>query len=159
MFLNHKTKVGLGILAVLIFNTACSASPEKSSIGNDCNSLNFNLSALPSLVLVGTDLVELSTFNLEPRALSETYQAEIGGASLGLTVSDQSKKKIITRTFQEPGENQITSVFYPVCQSESLILAGDMKGKIVEDGLLVLEQKVEVEGIPSYLWVFYKAGN
>lgn len=159
MFLNHKTKVGFGLLAVLTFNTACSASSEKSGIGDDCSSLNFSLSGLPSLVLVGTDVVELSTFNLGLRELSETYQAEMGGASLGLTVSDQSKKKIITRTFKEPGENQLTSVFYPVCQSEELILAGDLKGKIVEEGLLVLEQKAEVEGIPSDLWIFYKVDN
>ncbi|GAA3930480.1 hypothetical protein [Litoribacillus peritrichatus] len=63
MFLNHKAKAGLGILVVLTFNMAFSESSENVDVDSDCNSLDFSLNSVPSTVLVGTDVVELASFN------------------------------------------------------------------------------------------------
>lgn len=157
VFLNHKAKVGLGILAVLTFNTAFSESSENVNFDSDCNSLDFSLNSVPSTVLVGTDVVEFATFNPVRKALSGSYASEMGGANLSLTIIDETKLSFIKRTFQEPGEHQITSDFYPLCQREATFLAGGMKGYVVENGLLVLEPETKVKSMLSDLWVFYKA--
>ena len=53
--------------------------------------------------------------------------------------------------------NEKITIYSPYCAKERFISAENVKAIIVSDGLLLLEEKSKVDGIPSDLWVYYKS--
>lgn len=152
MLLDNGKLAGLILLPMLSVSAACSVTVESEKA---CSQLETFKDIEPSLVLVGTDVVNKNELTLASIDLNHLYSTEIGGAMLSLSIVTSSNQLSITRVFQEPGEAQVTTTFYPVCLKNSLIIADGLRGHITDQGLLVWEHKTKVEGIPSDLWVLY----
>ena len=140
-------------LIMLNFVAGCSANDV---IGESACEVNtFSELDLPTLVVVGTDVVNIESFQSNEGRLGNNYSTEIGGAILTLSIISDSKNTNIKRTFQEPGEPIHTSLYELICISKGTLRAQNLIGKVVNDGILLLEKKPNVDGIPVNLWVFY----
>lgn len=155
MLLDNGKLAGLILLPMLSVSAACSVAVESKNASKACSQLETFKDIGPSLVLVGTDVVDKNALTLASIDLNHSYSTEIGGATLSLSIVASSNQLSITRVFQEPGEAQVTTTFYPVCLKNSLIIADGLRAHITDQGLLVWEHKTKVEGIPSDLWILY----
>ena len=145
------------VLIILFISSSCSAQSNHGYSDQACDISFSSLEGLPEMVLVGTDVVELSSFkSAKVHKLEKKYSAEFGGATLTLKISQNKKNKGITRIFKEPGMKEQTTEYSNCCTKERFISADNLKGIIVSDGLLLLEEKPEIDGIPNDLWVYYK---
>lgn len=141
------------VLPFLVFLTSCNANSSVSkSLCKQDLSIELNL---PKFVLVGTDVVNLENFKSSKKALSNSYITEIGGATLTFSITSNSQVISAERSFQEPGEPIKNSLYKSVCIYNDTILAENLIGKLVDDGILILEKKPDTEGIPINLWVLY----
>jgi hypothetical protein len=148
-------------LTVLMFFTLCACIAQSGGADEKkpCNVTFSTLEGLPEMVLVGTDVVNIESLNPSSQTLESNYSVEIGGATLAIQVSQAKTVKTIRRTYQEPGTGKQVHEYSPVCTAKGLFSAEDLKGKIVEGGLLLLEEKPGVEGFPSDLWIYYEAAK
>lgn len=150
-----KAILSFTVLPFLVFIASCNANDTVNE--NLCKpdlSIEVNL---PELVLVGTDVVNIESFKSSKKALANNYLAEIGGATLNFSITSNSQVISAERTFQEPGEPIKNSLYKPVCIYNDTILAKGLIGKVVDDGILILEKKPNTEGVPINLWVLYNA--
>jgi hypothetical protein len=144
-------------LTILFISSLCSAQSDSAHSEQACNISFSSLEGLPELVLVGTDVVELSSFGIAKiNNIKKEYSAEFGGATSTLKISQNKNEKKITRLFKEPGMKEEIVIYSPYCAKERFVSAENLKAIIVSDGLLLLEEKSKVDGIPSNLWVYYK---
>ncbi|MCP4326430.1 MAG: hypothetical protein GY787_32275 [Alteromonadales bacterium] len=140
-------------LPLLVFVIGCNAN---GSVSEDLCKLDAPLELnLPKLVIVGTDVVNIESFQSSKKVLAKSYSAELGGATLTFLVTSDSKSTDIVRTFQEPGEPNHNNVYKSVCIYNDTIQAQNFIGKIVDDGVLLLEKEPNVDGIPVDLWILY----
>jgi hypothetical protein len=145
------------VLTILFIGSSCSAQSNHVPSEQACNISFSSLEGLPELVLVGTDVVQLSSFSrVKVDVVKKEYTAEFGGANLTLQINQNKNDKRITRIFKEPGMKQEINVYSPYCAKGGLISAENLKAIIVSDGLLLLEEKSGIDGIPGDLWVYYK---
>jgi len=149
-----STFVGLIMLGVVV---GCSATEQVKEPKCAVNSSSEQ--KIPSLVLIGTDVANLDSFKLNNASLGKSYSAELGGASISLIIKGGSSHTTITRTFQEPGVPAHSREYKSVCIFGGTLNAPDLVGKIINEGLLLLEQESNVDGIPTELWVFYSKVN
>lgn len=149
-----STFVGLTLLGIVV---SCSATEQlKEPI---CAVNPSSEQKMPNLVLIGTDVVNLNTFKVNNGSLGKSYLAELGGATISLIIKGGGSHTAITRTFQEPGVPAHTREYKSVCISGETLSAPHLVGKIINEGLLLLEKKSNVDGIPTELWVFYSKVN
>ena len=143
--------LGLALFAL----SACSTAevPTEGSQPTKCEALYPEILGQPSDVLVGTDIADLTSFKVSDAELTGTYQAELGGATVTVSVSDNS----LTRTFQEPGTEPNQRTSQPVCLSGSQLIAESMVARRVSEGLLYLESAPDIGGIPANLWILLDA--
>lgn len=143
--------LGLALLAL----SACSTAevPPEGSQPTKCGALYPEILSQPSDVLVGTDIMGLTSFKYSNAELTGAYQAELGGATVTVSVSDNA----LTRTFQEPGTEPDRRTFQAVCLSGSQLIAEGMGARRVSEGLLYLEPSSDIGGIPSDLWILLDA--
>lgn len=146
--------IGLTMLGIV---AGCSATEQLNE--PNCATNLSSEQKIPHLVLIGTDVVNLDSFNLNSGNLGKSYSADLGGASLSLTIKDGGSHTAITRTFQEPGVPAQIKEYKSVCISSETLVAPHLVGKIINEGLLLLEKKSNVDGIPTDLWVFYSKVN
>lgn len=145
------------VLTILFISSSCSAQSDHVYSEHACSISFSSLEGLPELVLVGTDVVKLSSFrNAKVHKMKKEYIAEFGGATSTLKISQKKNEKKITRFFKEPSMKEEITIYSDYCTKERFISAENLKAIIVSDGLLLLEEKSEVDGIPSDLWVYYK---
>jgi len=141
-------------IIMLIYVASCSAN---ESVEEGRCKVDLSLEPdLSELVLVGTDVVNIKDFEPYNASLSKNYSSEIGGAILTLSVISESMSVSIKRTFKEPGGVVHVSVYDSVCISNDVFGAQDLFGKIVSEGVLILEKKPNVNGVPIDLWVLYE---
>jgi hypothetical protein len=152
--MNNIKKVILyfGVLTLLMFVTACNSSGYSRE--DVCKVDTLVESTLPKLVIVGTDVVNIESFQSSNNMLVKSYSAEMGGAILTLSVISDSKGTHIERLFQEPGESIHKIVYKSVCIYHDTIIAENFIGKMVSSGVLILEKKPNIDGIPVDLWFF-----
>lgn len=145
------------VLIFLFISSSCSAQSNHEYSDQACDISFSSLEGLPEMVLVGTDVVELSSFNsAKVHKLKKKYSTEFGGATLTLSISQNKNDRRITRTFKEPGMKEQATEYSSYCTKERFISADNLKGIIVSDGILLLEEKPEIDGVPNDLWVYYK---
>jgi hypothetical protein len=145
------------ILTILFISFSCSAQSDHVYSEEACNPSFSTLEGLPELVLVGTDIVKLSSFsNAKVIKIKKEYSAEFGGANLTLRISQNKNDKRITRIYKEPGMMEKATIYSPYCAKERFISAKNLKAILVHDGILLLEEKSMIDGIPDDLWVYYK---
>ncbi|WP_097459883.1 hypothetical protein [Mangrovitalea sediminis] len=110
---------------------------------------------LPRQVLVGTDIQQRSDFPAASAFTGKHYQAEMGGATLTLSIERDGRSLRVQRTYQEAGMAAAKRTYEAVCRQGDLLDGTSLKGMLVRGGLLVLETHSGVEGIPGDLWVLY----
>ena len=114
----------------------------------------------PDIVLDGTDVFELASFDLRPLddSAAGQYGVEQGGAELSVTLSAAGTDWQLERTYQEPGE-PLDQVVYDLKLSGGMLMSSDGKAMVrgTDEGILVLERKSET--IPADYWVHYLRQN
>ena len=154
--MNNIAKVIIYIADVMILVFVATYNANISAREGECiMDASFELN-LPKSVIVGTDIVNIESFQSSNNMLFKSYSAEMGGAILTLSVISDSKGTHIERLFQEPSEPIHKIVYKSVCIDDDTIIAENLIAKRVMDGVLILEKKPNVNGIPVDLWVFYR---
>lgn len=145
-----QPKSGVFGLALLSLS-ACAAADVSSDASQPsrCEALYPEVSDRPSEVLVGSDIAGLASFRASDVGFSGVYHAELGGATITVSVSDES----LTRTFQEPGTGPKQRTFHPVCRTGSEMINDSMVARRVSEGLLYLEPASDIGGLPADLWL------
>jgi len=121
---------------------------------------NSGLAGLPNDVLVGTDVVALSRFLNQVKALPDTgtFIGDQGGAATTIRLSASPQGAILSREFAEPGDEPHTKRYETLKRSSDGVR---LSGKHVEvigltQSILVLEKRSGVDGIPDSLWIQYE---
>ena len=136
--------------------SGCTANPV--AVGIDCNKNVTSDLSMPDLVLVGTDVVDIESFNKSKEQFSKSYSAETGGAALELSLDLTSEYLTIIRSFNEPGQT-VNSKTYIICNSEEGFSSDELYIRVVNNGVLMLETEPGVDGIPDDLWILYDKKN
>jgi hypothetical protein len=121
--------------------------------------LKQQLGTLPDSVLVGTDVVPLAGYLDSAAAIpaTGTFRSEQGGATAEVRLERGPHGTRLTREFTEPGTKPQTQR-YDGLQSHArgVRLSGANLEVIgAAPGVLVLEQRSGVDGIPDSLWIEY----
>jgi hypothetical protein len=151
-------RILLGLLLSLLFGFACA---EKPSLENEPTISSKNVA--PKLqevqeALDGTDLVDIKTLNLISFGtnIEGQYRSEQGGSELSLTVIQKGDQWTIQRIYSEPEVGEEVKVYQTRLDDSALVSAeGDFFVRGTTDGLLVLELKSGVDGIPADYWIHY----
>ena len=146
----------LYFVTMLIVSSACVTQSKEIYVNKKCNVSFSTLVGLPELVLVGTDVEKISSFKNTVSGLEGSYSTEIGGAIISISIGMTPNGKFIARTYQEPGIPDRIHRYNPVCEGNGLLSSKNLKGVLVEGGVLLLECETNVEGIPENLWIFYR---
>ena len=141
------------ILGFILFNLTSGCRAEPVTLGIDCNRNIPSVLAMPDIVLVGTDVVDIGSFNKSNEKLSNSYSAEIGGASLVLSMDLTPEYLTIIRTFSEPGK-AVNTKTYIISNSEEPS-SDELHIRVVNNGILMLETESVVDGIPDEFWILY----
>tara|TARA_B100001063_G_C16734048_1_gene540992 strand:+ start:1144 stop:1605 length:462 start_codon:yes stop_codon:yes gene_type:complete len=149
-----KLKKYLIVLGFILLNitSGCTENPE--TVGIDCSKNIISDLSMSDLVLVGTDVVDIESFNKSNEPLSKNYSAETGGAALELSLDLTPKYLTIIRSFKEPGQ-AVNTKTYIICNSEEGLSSDELNIRVVNDGVLMLETDPGVYRIPSDLWILY----
>lgn len=141
-------------LGFILLNITSGCTANSVAVGIDCRKNVTSGLSMPDLVLVGTDIVDIESFNKSKDQLSKSYFAEIGGAALALSLDLTSESLTIIRTFNEPGQ-AVNTKTYIICNSEEELSSDDLHIRVVNNGVLILETEPSVDGIPDDLWILY----
>ncbi len=156
--LRNYNKRSIPFLSImLVIGLACIAQSGEVRSEKPCEVSFSTLKGLPKTVLVGTDIVNIASFKKSSQTLNDNYSAEMGGATSNIQISRTANHTLITRTYREPGNLGNIRRYSPSCIVNEFFSAINLKGKLVKGGLLLLEEKPDVEGIPDNFWVFYKS--
>ncbi|WKE64620.1 hypothetical protein PVT67_13205 [Gallaecimonas kandeliae] len=127
--------------------TACSSAAPSSS----CR-LEPGFSAIQ--VLSATDLLDMASIADTDKPIGESYSSELGGAVLTLHIDKE--KGYLERIFQEPGDVAVRQRYQLDCISDLYLKGKTISGKAVRDGLILLEEHPNTEGIPNDIGILYK---
>ena len=89
--------------------------------------------AVPDSVLVGTDIVNIKSFDKNREQLGKSYSTEIGGATLALSLDITSDFLAIIRAFKEPGQS-VHAKTYNICISEENLSSDGVHISVVNNG-------------------------
>jgi len=146
----------LGLLLSFLCGFACAEKPnlEKESTISSLKSAIYKLQD----VLDGTDLVNIETLALRSLGtdIEGEYISEQGGSELSLTVIQKGDQWTIQRIYNEPEVGEEIKIYQTRLDDSALVSAeGDFFVRGTADGLLVLELKSGVDGIPADYWIHY----
>ena len=141
-------------LGFILFNLISGCKAESITARVDCSANSTSGLTVPNLVLVGTDVIDIASFNKIQGQLSKSYSAEVGGASLVLSLDVTPEYLTITRTFNEPSQVVHTKT-YNVCKSGAILGSDKAHIRFVNNGILLLETESGVDGIPNDFWILY----
>jgi hypothetical protein len=121
--------------------------------------LRQQLAPLPNSVLVGTDIVPIADYLDSAGVIppSGTFRSEQGGATAEVRLESGSPGTTLTREFTEPGTKPQVRRYAGLQPGNGGVrLSGqDIEVLGATPGLLVLEQRSGVDGIPDSLWIEY----
>ena len=146
------------LLGFNLLNITSGYSADPVAVGIDCSKNVASGLSMPDLVLVGTDVVDIESFNKTKEQLSKSYSAETGGAALELSLDLTSEYLTIIRSFKEPGQ-AVNTKAYIICNSEEELSSDELHIRVVDNGVLMLETEPGVDGIPDDLWILYDKQN
>lgn len=106
-------------------------------------------------VLIGTDVKNISEFKTNGVISTGQYQAEMGGATLNVSISMQAGFFELRRIFQEPGMSQEVKTYKFKKSKSTRINTATISLAATGAGLLLLEKKSESFGVPADLWIYY----
>lgn len=153
------------VLLTLAYMTplqACSSDFQSQTTPNEesgakigCSEEGISLKALPTNVLVVTDIKSLDDFS-ETGAKPGKYYSEMGGAEIVISVEAGENAYRATRTFSEPTLTPESETFTLSCLKDGTAYGSDVVARFVEGGLLWLETDPTNESLPSELWIYLK---
>jgi len=146
------------ILGFTLLNLTSGCMAEPVTVGVDCSRNVASGLAMPDLVLVGTDVVDIEIFDKSQEPLSKSYSAEAGGAVLELSLELYAEYLTIIRAFNEPGQD-VNLKTYVICNSEEELSSDELHIRVVDNGVLMFEAEPGVDGIPDDLWILYDKQN
>lgn len=158
MVVRYKMLLIPSVLVMFVLNNVCLANSEKSVHINTiktCEASFTTLKGLPDEVLADTEIYDISSFKTSATNLGKNYSGEMGGAAFDIEIINRKAQQVIIRTFKVPGDLNKTREYSPLCQHNEFFSAGKLLGKRVEGGILVLEKRSNVSGIPADLWIYY----
>lgn len=133
-------------------NNEAISSAKKNPI-QTCNIPVDAFSKLPTDVLYGTDVADLSSF--KPVNFSGvSFQTEIGGASIEINAQALNGRYNIKRIYKEPDVENIITNYNNLCIKEGRLYGEHVRGIFTEKGILWLELKSGNEFISSDLWIY-----
>lgn len=144
----------LAFLGFILLNITSGCTVNPVAVGIDCSKNVTSVLSMPDLVLVGTDVVDIESFNKSKEQLSKSYSAETGGPVLELSLDLSSEYLTIIRSFNEPGQ-AVNTKTYIICKSEDEFSSDELHIRVVNNGILVLETEPSVDGIPDDIWILY----
>lgn len=139
--------------------SADSEHPPASRVASAAPDGIRDLAALPQEVLVGTGTQPLGVFLKSRRTLPREgrFFNEQGGGTATIDLRRGTKGVVLVRTFREPGEPVNRKIYSGLREtSNDRLSSTDIEILSVKDGLLILEEKSGVDGIPDSLWVLYQ---
>jgi hypothetical protein len=147
--------LGFTLLNLTSWCSAESIAAEHRTVDIECSTDAASNLTVPNLVLVGTDVVDIESFNKTQEPLGKSYSTEIGGATLVLSLDLASDSLVIIREFKEPGQPAHTKT-YNICIAEGNLSSDELHISVVKNGILIFETDPDVDGIPSNLWILYE---
>lgn len=115
---------------------------------------------VPQDVLVGTDVEKLADHltHQRPVTFPSTYAGEQGGATASVQLREVNGKAVLSRIFKEPGAKAQRAEYSGLSiEDGGKRLTGPAVQVLgVKDGILVLEKRSGVDGIPPSLWILYE---
>jgi hypothetical protein len=149
-------RILLGLLLSFLFGFSCA---EKPSLEKEPTISSLKI-LIPELqdVLDGTDLINMDTLDFRSLGtnIEGEYISEQGGSELSLTVIQKGDQWTIQRTYNEPEADEEVKIYQTRFENSALVSAeGDFFVRGTTDGLLVLELKSGVDGIPADYWIHY----
>ncbi|WP_018274667.1 hypothetical protein WKI13_10470 [Teredinibacter turnerae] len=140
--------------------SACQADPPpgKSPQAKDtpkaaCETLLPDPDVLPSLVIAGTDAVEMASFK-PAQVITGAFSSEAGGAKQKVTIN-KAEFYSITRTYSEPGLPDNKKSYSGLCVHENKLIGEGIVVSFVENGLLLWEADSGLEFISNELWTLF----
>jgi hypothetical protein len=128
-------------------------NPAKKIPDQTCNIPKDAFSKLPTEVLDGTDVADLSSF--KPANISGVhFHAEIGGANIEIDAQVLNELYKIQRIYKEPDLENIVTNYNNLCVKEGRLYGENVRGIFTEKGILWLELKSGNEFISSDLWIY-----
>ncbi|MDH5182041.1 MAG: hypothetical protein OEY07_20450 [Gammaproteobacteria bacterium] len=110
----------------------------------------------PTMVLVGTDTKDIRDFKIIGQIAAGQYVAETGGAELSLAIVNNKQHLDITRVCKEPGMNPEQKHYSLKNNNQSVISTKSISLVSLSDGILVLEDQPESDGISNEIWYYYR---
>lgn len=142
------------ILGFISLNLTFWCAAESKNIEIECREDVISDLAVPDLVLIRTDVVDIKRFKKTQEQFGKNYSTEIGGSTLALSLDLTSDYLTIVRTFKEPGQS-VHAKTYNICILEENLSSDQLRIRVVNNGVLILETEPGVEGIPNDLWILY----
>jgi hypothetical protein len=118
-----------------------------------CNIPENAFNELPTEILDGTDVVDISNFKPADAPGNHFYK-EIGGASLEIDTKPQNGIYTIQRIYREPGMENSIATYNNLCMNKSYLYGENIRGIFTENGILWLELESRHEFIPADLWIY-----
>ncbi|ARU59244.1 hypothetical protein OLMES_5260 [Oleiphilus messinensis] len=149
--------VSLASIALLI--PACTFTPQSVSAeqsNGHCEASYATSIVSTSSILVGTDVVDSTSFEFINTQSGSEFDAEIGGATASVKLSTTNGESSLIRSFFEPGLPVQTQQYNVLCVKDGRLSATGLTGQFVVGGVLLLESSSNVEGLPSDLWIYYR---
>lgn len=135
------------------------ASPVSSSPAAAAE-LSRELSGLPDSVLVGTDVVPLGSYltSTVPIPPNGAFRSEQGGATAEVRIAPGTQGVTLTRELTEPGTKAQTKRYDGLQARANSVRLSSANLEVLgtRQGVLVLEKRSGVDGIPDSLWIEYQ---
>lgn len=128
-------------------------SPAKKIPTQTCNIPTDAFSKLPTEVLDGTDVADLSSFK-PANSSGKHFNTEMGGASIEISAQALNGLYKIQRIYKEPDLENIVTNYNNLCVKEGRLYGENVRGIFTEKGILWLELKSGNEFISSDLWIY-----
>ncbi|WP_151057156.1 hypothetical protein [Cellvibrio sp. KY-YJ-3] len=128
-------------------------STAKILVPKTCNIPTDAFKKLPTEVLDGTDVVEISSFKSSTISGSH-FHTEMGGSTIKIDVQTLTDQYQITRIYKEPDLQDMTSNYKNLCINAEHLYGEHVRGVFTEKGILWLELKSDIEFISPDMWIY-----
>lgn len=127
--------------------------PAKKLPSQACNIPADAFSELPTEVLDGTDVADISSF--KPSNISGvSFQTEMGSATIEIDVQALNGFYKIQHTYKEPDLENLITNYDNLCVKNSHLYGENVRGIFTEKGILWLELKSKHDFISPDLWIY-----
>ena len=144
--MKHINKLIPALFVPLLISGCAHAQPETQTC--------FDFEPNNSYVLIGTEELPLSSFNLQPNNQKIEYANDTGGADISVQFSKESNSLVIT--YYEPGIDKIEIAEDIICSNLKQVKTDNIDIIKVSDGILVRSKPNLIDQLSYDGWIFLK---